>query len=339
MTEENPDYRAEEVETSATPGADASMTTEAMAGLDAANADPLADVAVKQAAHERAMFERYVADQGQAIPENFKDAGAWFDSLKGAQAKYTQTQQEISDLKKQYSASGNTNNPDHVAAPAVEATPEATPEAAPADTPAEPMLDELRIPAPAEEAAEATTEPEVPVGAPTVTEQDYEQWNIEVATTGVLSDESRAQLRAKTGFTDAMVNDFLEAQQAKRQAAFNVAATVVGDGAKLSKVLRWAANNFSGDQLADLQRGLAGPSSELTLRGLASAFDSANADAEPQVKVDAVTPATAQPVNLPGYKSMQEYRMDMSNPRLRRDDKFRQAVEMRAAATDWRTLG
>ena len=325
----NPDYREETPIESTTPGADAPMTTEAMAGLEEVKADPLADPAAVQQAHERAMFERYVQDQGQKIPENFADAGAWFDSLKGAQAKYTQTQQEIADLKRQYEMSGSTNNPDHVPTPA-----EPTPEAAPADTPAEPMLDELRIPDP----TEAAPEPEAPVSGPTVTEKDYERWNIEVATTGKLSDESRAELRAKTGFTDAMVNDFMDAQQAKRQQAFNKAAAVVGDGAKLSKILRWAANNFSGDQLADLQRGLAGPSSELTLRGLTSAYDAANASAEPARNVETVTPATAQPVQLPGYKSMQEYSMDKSNPRYARDDKFRAAVDMRAARTDWRTI-
>ena len=91
MTEDNPnpDYREEAPVASTTPGADAPMTTEAMAGLEEVKADPLADPAAVQAAHERAMFERYVADQGQKIPENFADAGAWFDSLKGAQAKYT----------------------------------------------------------------------------------------------------------------------------------------------------------------------------------------------------------------------------------------------------------
>ena len=332
MSEENtnPDYREEAPVESATPGADAPMTTEAMAGLVEAKADPLADPAAVQAAHERAMFERHVADQGGKIPENFADAGAWFDSLKGAQAKYTQTQQEMADLKRQYEMAGNTNNPDHVPAPA-----EPAPEAAPATTPAEPMLDELRIPDP----AGATPEPEVPAAGTAVTEADYERWNVEVATSGVLSPESRAELRTKTGFTEAMVNDFLDAQQAKRQQAFNKAAAVVGDGAKLSKILRWAANNFSGEQLQALQTGLAGPSSELTLRGLTSAFDAANANAEPARNVDAVTPATAQPVQLPGYKSMAEYSMDKSNPRYARDDKFRMAVDMRAAKTDWRMLG
>ena len=334
MTEENPDYRTEETASvSETPGAEAPMTTEAMAGLEAVKADPLADESTRQAAHERAMFERHVQEQGSKIPENFKSAGDWFDSLKGAQAKFTQSQQEIAALKKQYEMSGNTDNPDFV-----EPTPSA-PEApaVEADASTEDMIDELRIPSP-----EVKDEQPADEAAPTarVTEADYATWSNEIATTGKLSDETRVDLKAKTGFSDAMVNDYLSAQQAKRRAAFADAAEIVGGGEKLSKILRWSANNFSGDQLADLQRGLAGASSELTLRGLAAAYDKALPSEEPKINANAVTPATAGATReLPGYKSMQEYRMDMSNPRFQRDDAFRRAVEMRAARTDWRTMG
>ena len=337
MSDENntPEYRQETPVVSETPGNDAPMTTEAMAGLEEVKADPNASAEQRQHAHERAMFERHVQDQGEKIPDNFKSAGDWFDSLKGAQAKFTQTQQEIADLKKQYRMSGNTNNPDFVepSTAAPEAA-EANTEQAPAST--EEMLDELRIPTP-EAKDETPAEEETPT-APRVTDADYSKWSHEIASTGTLSDEARQEIKLKTGFSDSMVNDYLSAQQAKRRAAFADAAEVVGGGEKLSKVLRWAANNFDGEQLQALQSGLAGPSSELTLRGLTAAYDQANASLEPAVKTGAVSPATAQPTVLPGYKSMAEYKMDMSNPRFKRDDKFRQAVEMRAARTDWRTL-
>ena len=325
------DYREEVVEESQTPGHDASMTTEAMAGLEEVKADPLADEATRQAAHERAMFERYVQDQGQKIPENFKSAGDWFDSLKNAQAKFTQSQQEIADLKRQYEMSGNTNNPDFVENPVA---PEAPAKEASAST--EDMLDELRIPVP-----EVKDEQPAEKAAPTarVTDADYAKWGQEIAMTGNLTAESREEIKAKTGFSDAMVNDYLSAQQAKRRAAFTTAAEIVGGGDKLSKILRWAANNFSGEQLQGLQLGLAGANSELTLRGLRDAYDQAHASAEPKLKPNAVTPATAGATQqLPGYKSMVEYRMDMSNPRFKRDDKFRRAVETRAARTDWRSI-
>ena len=331
--ENNEDYRAEEKVESTTPGHDAPMTTEAMAGLEEVKADPMADEATRQNAHERAMFERYVADQGQKIPENFKSAGDWFDSLKGAQAKFTQSQQEIADLKRQYEMAGNTDNPDHVETPAA---PEAAPAVeAPAST--EEMLDELRIPTP--EVKDETPEVEETPTA-RVTDADYATWAGEIASTGDLSPETREAIKAKTGFNDAMVNDYLAAQQAKRQQAFVTAAEVVGGGEKLSKILRWAANNFAGEQLQGLQAGLAGPNSELTLRGLAAAYEQANpAVAEPTNKPQAVSRAEAgASMQLPGYKSMQEYSMDKSNPRYARDEKFRAAVDTRAARTDWRTI-
>ena len=332
MTESNGDYREETPVESTTPGNDAPMTTEAMAGLEKVNADPLADEAVKQDAHERAMFERYVQDQGQKIPENFKSAGEWFESLKGAQAAYTQGQQEIADLKRQYEMSGNTNNPDYVEAPAPEAP--APAEEAPAS--AEPQLEELRIPTP--EVKDETPPQDAPTAR--VTDADYAKWQTEVATTGTLADATREEIKAKTGFNDTMVNDYLSAQQAKRRQAFTNAAEVVGGGDKLSKILRWAANNFAGEQLQGLQAGLAGTNSELTLRGLAAAYEQANPNAEPtREKQQAVGQGTANAaMQLPGYKSMDEYRMDMSNPRFKRDDAFRKAVETRAARTDWRQL-
>jgi len=336
MSDEN-NYREEqEPVVSETPGNDAPMTTEAMAGLEEVKANPLASEEERQSAHERAMFERYVQDQGKQIPENFKNAGDWFDSLKGAQAKYTQTQQEIADLKRQYEMSGNTDNPDYVETPAAPEAP-AKAEDTPAPASTEDMLDELRIPTP--EAQDETPAVEETPTAPRVTDADYAKWSQEIATTGQLADETREEIKSLTGFSDNMVNDYLAAQQAKRRAAFADAAEIVGGGEKLSKVLRWAANNFDGEQLQALQSGLAGPSSELTLRGLTAAFDQANASSEPAVaRTGAVSPAAAQPTVLPGYKSMAEYRMDMSNPRFKRDDKFRSAVEQRAARTDWRTL-
>lgn len=336
MTDENTEYRTDEAVVSETPGNDAPMTTEAMAGLAAVNADPLADPAVKQETHERAMFERYVADQGQEIPENFKDAASWFDSLKGAQAKYTQTQQEIAGMKDQYEKSGNTNNPDYV-----------EPTSAPPDTPASPVADvppteelmkELVIPVEEPKAAVDTASEEVAAQPSGFSGTDYDSWRKEIAMTGSLSNETREAMKLKD-FTESQANALLATEKIVREQAFTTASEIVGSGEKLSQVLRWAGNNFSGGQLTGLQEGLAGPNAELTLRGLAAAYDTSNANAEPKVKVDAVTSATAQPTRMPGYKSMQEYNMDMSNPRFRRDDKFRKAVEMRAATTDWRTLG
>ena len=334
MSEELPkdDYRQEQPVHSETPGNDAPMTTEAMAGLDAVKRDPLADKAQLQQAHERAMFERYVKDNGEKIPSNFKSAGEWFDSLKGAQAKFTKGQQEIADLKRQYQMANNTDNPDYVERQPETPAPKVKEAASP-----EPPLTELRIPDP-----EVKDEKPAEEAAPTarVTDADYQKWQTEVATTGTLAEATRKEIMSKTGFTPAMVDDYLSAQQAKRRQAFATAAEVVGGGEKLSKILRWAANNFVGEQLQGLQAGLAGPNSELTLRGLVAAYDQAHPASEP-VKSDktavsaSVAGATKQ---LPGYKSMAEYRMDMSNPRFKRDDAFRKAVETRAARTDWRNV-
>ena len=49
--------------------------------------------------HEKEAFKTHMATSGEQIPENFKDAVAYFDSLKEAQKQYTQTRQELSELR------------------------------------------------------------------------------------------------------------------------------------------------------------------------------------------------------------------------------------------------
>ena len=81
-------------ETSTTPGAVAPPDA-AAEQMAAAQQDPISNPADMQTIQERQAFETYVQNSGEAIPTNFKDAGAWFDSLKEAQGNYTRGQQEM----------------------------------------------------------------------------------------------------------------------------------------------------------------------------------------------------------------------------------------------------
>ena len=103
--------------------------------------------------------------------------------------------------------------------------------------------------------------------------------------------ETREAIKAKTGFTDGWLMTISPPSRRSDVRRLSDAAEIVGGGEKLSKILRWAANNFAGEQLQGLQAGLAGPNSELTLRGLAAAYDQANpVVAEPARAAEAVTP-------------------------------------------------
>ena len=54
---------------------------------------------------EKLAFSTHIETSDEKVPENFEDAGAWFDSLKEAQKQYTQARQEISTPAAQPQAS------------------------------------------------------------------------------------------------------------------------------------------------------------------------------------------------------------------------------------------
>ena len=282
-------------------------------------------------ANERAAFETYVQNSGETIPENFQDAGAWFDSLKEAQKQYTQARQEISDLKTHYNEEG-TVNPN-----ANEATPEPVQEQTSELTDSS-NNPELRIPPKPQEEPQAEADLNQ-----NMTQKDWDDWGYEVAATGKLSEETRYDITQKTGFTDAMINDFLAGQKAKMRESYSAAAEVVGSTEKLQSMLKWASENMSEEEQFAINSGMAQPTMrDITLRGLASKYDAVLAsrpstDNEPKVIENRVnTSATVQ--NLTGYTTKREFTMDRNNPRFNMEPQFRQAVEERMTKTDWNSL-
>tara|TARA_R100000152_G_C6773477_1_gene200814 strand:- start:1123 stop:2103 length:981 start_codon:yes stop_codon:yes gene_type:complete len=319
----NLDYQQEttySAENSTTPGAmpQADPTAEQMAQIAASQTAMPEDA---NAVRERAAFETYVQNSGDQIPPNFKDAGAWFDSLKEAQKKYTQGQQEIAELKRTY-AENNTQNPNYV--PQQEA---------PAPEPVQPTGEEqLRIPSVEEAAPEQPTNKEI-------SQEDWDKWGMEVAIKGDLTPETRAEIK-QYGFTDKMVNDLLTAQQAKMREAYSDATAVVGGKEKLDSIFDWAAKNLSKEEQAQINVGLSGPAYEITLRGLADTFEKANQSK--RTNEPAPTPGLEQSSvaydSSVGYKTKREFYADRNNPRFTTDQRFRQAVESRMLNTDFNNL-
>ena len=273
---------------------------------------------------ERQAFETYVQSSGDSIPENFKDAGAWFDSLKEAQKQYTQSRQEISDLKAQYTEQG-TINPNYTEQPAATPAPEP-----------EPMLtDELRIPATPEP---TQTEADSVKGVP---EEEYTKWGVELATTGKLSPETRETVKSMTGFTEGMINDYEMAQHARLKNRFDEASQVVGGREQLDKMFKWATANMSDAERAAVNTGLSSPQYDITLRGLAAKYN--EAVTAPKAKEPTTTPrhlasVPASEAGYIGYKTNREFKADRNNPKYRLEPKFRMAVEERMARTNWNTL-
>ena len=272
-------------------------------------------------ARERAAFETYLETSGQEVPENFADAGAYFDSLKEAQKLYTQGQQELSTMRQQM---------DTMQRPA--ATPEPAPEAQPVDPNAELRIEGPNIP---EES------PESPFNDG-LNQEMWDDWAYEVATTGTLSDVTRQQVMSTTGFTEGMINEYLAGQKARMRESYSHASSVVGGQEQLQNMLKWASETMSEEERYSINAGLGNKDlQDITLRGLSAKYNEAIKNS-PKAK-EPMVPQNREAVSnttqtYPPYSTKREFTADRNNPRFTIEPKFREAVEQRMARTNWNTL-
>lgn len=277
-------------------------------------------------AKERIAFATYVKNQGDTIPPNFKDAGAWFDSLKNAQKEYTQSRQEIAALKTKYKEDGGANPSFAEAPPAI------TPKV---ETPVV-GKEELRIPD-----APAITPTPTAVDS-VVSQDDWKAWTVEYATKGTLSAETQELIKTKTKLPDFVINEYMAGQKAKIEVAYAKAAEVIGGKDKLTTLFTWASQNLSKPEQENMNASLASPNWEIALLGLNSKYDKMNPNnkqGEPVVSATTakVPVASTQVPNQP-YRTKREFANERNNPRFQTDIKYRQAVEQRMMKTDFNKL-
>jgi hypothetical protein len=273
---------------------------------------------------ERVMFEKHVQENGEAIPQNFKTAGDWFDSLKMAQSNYTQGQQEIASLKTQYQE-GGVSNPDYVA-PADVVTQEAAPSTLTGD-------EELRL-----QSKPEISQADLPDA---VTQELWNDWTKEFNQTGEMSDDTMQTIMAATKLPRGVIDDYLGAAKSRMRESFNEASVVVGGKESLKAIFEWAETTLSPQEQQTINAGLAGPSYEVTLRGLASMYNEQSATAvkgrEPEMTPN-LTQVAATDTGFVGYKTKREFTADRNNPRFKLEPQYRQAVEQRMMRTNFNTL-
>jgi len=261
--------------------------------------------------HEKIAFKTHVETGGETVPENFENADAWFDSLKEAQKNYTQGQQEIAALKAQVPT-----------------------EPVPEDTDNSIVSRELRIQLPTE-----TKEEEQPTST-SVDEATYDAWGMEFAASGDFSQETRGDIKQRTGFTDRMLEDYISAQKARLRESYSNAAGTVGGRERLDQIFDWAAKALSPEDMQGVNMGLSSSAYEVTLRGLAAMYDSAVTsakDKEPAPNPQLTQVAASQTGILP-YTSRREFKAERNDPKFSMEPKYRDMVQNRMAITDWNTL-
>jgi hypothetical protein len=275
-----------------------------------------------QVNNERQAFERHVQENGEAIPENFKDAGAWFDSLKGAQAEYTKARQEVAELKKNF-AEGSTENPNYVAPEETEAPVEEAPKL---------DMDKLEIPEAAPE-PEETTAPNGKVIQP----ENWAEWGFEIDNNnGSLTNETREAIKSEFGVQDAIIDEIVAGRKAMMKQAVNDAASVVGSEQELNTLMDWASKNLPADERAKINEGLRTPAWETVMLGLKTKYESSvpsQKAKEPTSMVEQVQPtANVGPVEEP-FASRDLMLQAMRDRRYTRDPKYRAAVEEKMRIT------
>jgi len=272
-------------------------------------------------AREKAAFDAYVRNQGMTVPENFKDAGAWFESLKNAQKEYTKSRQEVADLKKKYEQAPSTANPvKQEAVPAKEEIP-VVPEV-------------LKIP---EKKAEETPKVEPQVA----TEDDWKQWTVEFATKNDLSPETLDTIKKKTNLPESIINEYMMGQKAKLEMAYTKAADLIGGKDQLAKMFDWASKNLSQAEQDSINQNLASPSWDVALYGLQTKYAKATGTskaAEPKQTAKGQVPIASTQQGIVAYQTKREFMAERNNPMFNSDPKFRNYVEQRMMRTDFTKL-
>ena len=270
---------------------------------------------------EKAAFDAYVRNQGMAVPENFKDAGAWFESLKTAQKEYTKSRQEVSDLKKKYEQNPTTANPvKQEAAPTKEEIP-VVPEV-------------LKIPEKKVEEVKAET----PVVA---TEDDWKQWTVEFATNNNLSTETLDTIKKKTNLPESIISEYMIGQKAKLEIAYSKAAELIGGKDQLAKMFDWASKNLTQAEQNAINQNLASPSWDVALYGLQAKFAKATGTskaAEPKQTARGQVPMASTQQGITAYQTKREFMFERNDRRFELNPKFREYVEQRMLRTDFTKL-
>jgi hypothetical protein len=264
-------------------------------------------------AHERAAFMRYVQDQGSKIPNNFKSADDWFNSLVEARKGYTQARQEIASLKKQYSQNG-VSNPNYVADSPQTPVPE-------------PVVEDLSG---IQENLQISPAAPKPTNTTRVSEEDWVRWGREIDSSGSVSSATRKEIQEKMGAPDTIIDQLVKSRRALAKQSWEDAASVVGGNDNLKRMFKWAQENLTAEEVAATNRALQTNAYKNVLLGLKAQYESSQPQVkqvqEPQALSNRVNPSQV-PQTVQVFKNFAEQQAALRDPRYRVDANYRNAVE------------
>lgn len=263
--------------------------------------------------HERAMFMKYVQDQGQKIPSNFKSSDAWFNSLLEARKGFTQAKQENASLKKQYNQNG-VINPDYKDSPPVaQAVPEVVEDLSG-------IPEDLKIVA-------STTPQSV---SNRISAEDWVRWGKEIDSADSVSDVTRKEIREKMGADEVIIEQLIKGRKALAKQSWDDAASVVGGDDNLKRMFKWAKDNLTEEEVNATNRALRTNASKNILLGLKARYEQQNPPKAPSQEprpMDNRVNQSQVPQSVQVFNSFAEQQAALRDPRFRVDSAYRNAVE------------
>lgn len=263
--------------------------------------------------HERAMFMKYVQDQGQKIPSNFKSSDAWFNSLLEARKGFTQAKQENASLKKQYNQNG-VINPDYKDSPPVaQAVPEVVEDLSG-------ITEDLKI--------VASTIPQSVSNK--ISAEDWVRWGKEIDSADSVSDATRKEIREKMGADEVIIEQLIKGRKALAKQSWDDAASVVGGNDNLKRMFKWAQDNLTTEEVDATNRALRTNAYKNILLGLKARYEQQNPPKAPSQEprpMDNRVNQSQVPQSVQVFSSFAEQQAALRDPRFRVDSAYRSAVE------------
>lgn len=179
---------------------------------------------------------------------------------------------------------------------------------------------------PAEEGQESGEAGEAEEGQEEGQEDPYAKFSTELSEKGALSPDSYKELEAM-GHSKQVVDTYLQGLQQQQEAAL----APVGGKENYSKVLAWAKDNLTPEEITSFDSAVNGPQQKIALEWINSKYSAAQGPGKPQRIVQGNIPGTAPAAQ--GFRSSAEQIAAMSDPRYKTDPAYRDSVAKRLAAT------
>lgn len=164
---------------------------------------------------------------------------------------------------------------------------------------------------------------------------DYDKFRDEVVANGELSTESYDAL-AKAGIPKEIVDSYIEGEKLKAEKLTAEVHSIAGGEAKLQTMLQWAAAGLTKDEAEAFNADTASGNPvrvKNAITVLAQKYNAANGF-DTSTLLQGTTPAAAQ-TSVQGFRSKDEMKAAMRDPRYGKDDAFTKDVIQKLKFSDF----